>query len=317
MSRWACVLALCLSSWPTVAFAQGSRLVSIESPVDGSPVIEESITRIVAELRAAGFEVELDSSDAGDSRYLAKLRLSLAGDELRVEITSDATASTVAITGPQQEVAAVALQSAEFLRAGLVPRFAPAQAPPAEDVAPKRTEAEAPEPPADRWLIGLSGALLTNWGAGDRLPLLDIAPGFSLSSRFAVGVHVFVPLADARFQTATGDADYRTWLALAGAEIELLRWSAWQLAAGVNAGVARSVATGRPAVPFEALDSALWSLALGADLSVDYQLLESLALSTQLHVLSLSPQPIVAVREYERGLGRPSLLASLGARVSF
>jgi hypothetical protein len=79
--------------------------------------------------------------------------------------------------------------------------------------------------------------------------------------------------------------------------------------------MAKTTTTGRPHAPLAPGHAELWSLSLGARLAAEVRLSPILALLGQARLVSLSPNPIVAVLDDERRLGGPSILLELGVRV--
>jgi len=331
---------------PTRAQSKPARLVWIQcdSPPE-LPLLAEGLTRLVAELGVAGFEVKLlgrgesglaegwqepepDDEREGVEPY-ALLHLSVAGDQLRLEISSHAarTSSHLSIVGKKREVAALCLQAAEFLRAGLVPNLSAPNAPSAPSAPPSTPPEPLERPPsaADEprssprsgsFRLDLGAALLSNWGARDSLSLLALRSGYAFTSGFALAAAVYVPLNDARFVASHGFADYRLWLGAVEANYAWLEWPQGELSLGFDAGLARSSSVGTPDAPWQAEQAAAWSLLLGAGLGAEYRVSDAFALAADAHVLSLSPSPVVAIVADERRLGGPAVRFGLGARFS-
>lgn len=300
-----------------------------------APLLLEGRTRLVAELRVAGFEVELGRPDddpeaaapssdelaepAPPPSFYAELRLSAAGDQLKVELSNRAngTSNQLVVVGKRHEVAAVALQSVEFLRAGLVPR--PIAAPPPAPASPRSkdvgTSATSPGEPRRAWGLELGAALLTSWAAGDRLGLLTLRPSFALSERVAVAAAFGVPLNQARFQAARGDATYRVWLSSVSVDYTWLRVGNAAASLGGAAGLARVSSAGAPDAPLLARESAAWSVTLGVRGAFEYRVAEGFACVADAQFMSFSPNPVITVLDAERRLGAPSVMLGLGARL--
>jgi hypothetical protein len=300
-----------------------------------SSLLAEGVTRVVAELRVAGFEVQMAGERGADAAVpnegsasalppltpYATMSLSERDDQLTVEIRSDSNAnsSRLIILGRERDVAVLALKSAEFLRAGLAPHVQAARSPvtssgmshaPAPAAIPQRL-------PAHLWQLDLGGAFLTNLGVGDHLPLLTIHPAYLALPRLALGAALDLPLGDAHFEASQGSGSYRVWFGSVSASASWLKWRNGEMTVGASAGVARTLSTAVPNPPLKARQPAFWSLALSLDAGLDYQVIEPLALVAEAHLLALSPSPVVAVVEDERRLGRPSLMLGLSARIFY
>jgi len=284
----------------------------------GSAVLGEGVTRVSAELRLAGFDVRLVEAPSDAIHGYARVRLSEAAGKLSVEIVSHTseTESRLLTVATEREIRATAVQVAEFLRAGLVPR-ATVRAAPLHNAEPAPQPAPVNARPAlKRSLrVQLGAAVLSNWNAGDLLPLLEIGAGFALSRRAWLTADLHLPLADAHYEASRGSAAYHSWFATLGADSALLSWSAGALSVGVRAGAARVSSAGAPSAPLEGRHASTWALALAAHVEVEQRIVEPLALTAGVAFLTLSPGPVVAVLDDERRLARPALIGAVGARV--
>jgi len=287
------------------------------------------VTRLSAELKVGGFSPLLPprtadgaaaaSDEAEPSGGYGDIALSASGERVQLEITSQAlgASSHVVLVGGEREVGALALQATEFLRAGLIPRVAPElaaqttvetqpNAAPRPDTAPKRS---------GRWLLDLGPTLLVNWRAGDGLALLSLGAGYAWPGRVSLSGSIDVPLNSATFRTPAGSAEYRLWLGQLQADYAWLQWRNGEATLGLGVGMAKVTTAGKPQAPIEARQPELWSLSLGARLAAELRLSSTIALLGQARVVSLSPNPVVAILADERRLGSPSVLFALGARV--
>lgn len=286
--------------------------------VSTSPLLLHAVTRLRAELNAAGFVgivTQPTTESPGETvPVYGRISLLVHGEQLRIDIisTSSATSSHAILLGTEGEIEGLMLQATEFLRAGLVPRLGPR--------AVRRGErAVAPPPresPRRRWAVDAAMTLGTNWGSEDVLPLVSFAAQHYPAKRLAVGVAFDVPIADARFETAHGAAEYRIGFGQVEMDYTLLGGARGALALGLQLGAARTLSTGQPLPPLEPHSASLWSLSLGVGLRAELRIWRFFAVSTRFHVVGLSPNPLVAVLDEERRLGRPCLLFSLGGRLT-
>jgi hypothetical protein len=118
------------------AAAAGPVRVTLVRPARLDPVAVETITRLQAELVAAGFEVVV--ADAGSERSESAAVVTLVGASrgtVEVLITDPASPATSArpvqagVTGESSRAAALAIRTVELLRAGLSDRSNAARAP--------------------------------------------------------------------------------------------------------------------------------------------------------------------------------------------
>lgn len=286
-----------------------------------SELLAHALTRLRAELRAAGFTFTLCAEPSalegsGAGAPYALIVLTVEEGQVRLDITSRSvgTSSHVILVGTRREVEALMLQATEFLRAGIVPRLGGAPRTPAP---PSRAVTHALQPPQrqSHWVVDLGPSVLANWGAHDVLPLASFGIGFNPSPSTSVRVAFDVPVGKARYETQQGAVDYRIWLGTLTAEYAPLRGTYWGLSLGLEAGGARVLSSGKPVAPLEPRDAALWTLAMGARATSVLRVSRRFALITQLRVLSLSPNPVVAILDNERRLGSPCILLGFGARL--
>jgi hypothetical protein len=219
----------------------------------------------------------------------------------------------VVLVGAVHEGPALALQATEFLRAGLLPRVA-LPAPPLSPALP-RVEPVRPPPPRGRALLDVGGAWLTNVGAGDGLWLLSLGAGYAFPERFSLSMGADVPLGSATFRASRGAADYRLWGGAWRADYAWLRFRRGEATLGLGIGAARITSAGRPDSPLEGLRSGAWALSLEARFGGELRLTADLAVFARTRVVTLSPNPVVALLAEERRLGAPALLFELGARL--
>lgn len=323
-SLWLGVGALsCALAWAEPSAAQevgveaaaAARSVRLRfDAADTSRALATAVTRLSAELRVAGFDVVNAVEVNGDSYGDVEIRAS--DGRLRLEITSTAqgASSHVVLVGTESEVGGLALQATEFLRAGLSPRAVVPAA------APEKAASEAPTPVAlalrGRLFLDAGAGLLTNWRAGDVLPLFSLGGGYEFPERIALSVAGDVPLGTATFDAQRGSADYRQWLGGLQADYAWLRGNSGQLTIGSYVGVARTSSSGRPEAPLRARGESSWALALGARLGGELKLTSFASLVVQARVLGLSPNPLVDVIGETRRLGSPSIALNLGVRIA-
>lgn len=291
-----------------------------------SPLVISTVTRLAAELRVAGFSVllrgavsEPDPAESDDTEVYADISVGMLADQVRLDISSRSlgTSGHVVLLGREREIGLLALQATEFLRAGLVPRASVERARLPRVVAPPTAAAAATRPAEQqgRWLLDVGPALLTNWGAGDRLPLLALGAGYASPRGVSLFATLDVPLHDARFETERGIADYRSWLAGARADYRLVSWSSGSVSLGLCAGAAKTTSEGSPLPPLEPLRASAWVLYLGASAGVEYRLTRSFAATAQARLVSFSPNPLVSIVGEARRLGSPAVLFGVGARL--
>lgn len=310
--------------------AERPSRVSLRYDADAPPrLVTLLVTRLRAELRVAGFVAALPNAHAvsapgaaqqpAESSGYADIELSASGERVQLEITSRSrgASSHVVLNGTEREIGPLALQATEFLRAGVTPREASdstgeARRSPAVDTA-SRNRPEGAK--GGGWVLDLGATLLTNWSSGDRLPLLSVGTGYALPARLLVGGSVDVPLASATYRATAGSADYRMGLAQLHADYSWLRWASGEATLGLAIGMARVTTAGRPQASMKATSAELWSLTVGARLAAELRFGSSVALLGRARLLTLSPNPLVAIGAEERRLGGPALLFELGVRV--
>lgn len=291
-----------------------------------SPLVGSAVTRLAAELRVAGFSVLLRSAvsepepaESDNSEVYADISVGMLSDQVRLDISSRSLGASghVVLLGREREIGLLALQATEFLRAGLVPRASVERARLPRAVAPHAAAATATRPAEQqgRWLLDAGPALLTNWGAGDRLPLLALSAGYASPRGISLFATLDVPLHEARFQTERGVADYRSWLAGARGDYRLVDGSSGSLSLGLCAGAAKTASEGRPLAPLEPLRASAWALYLGASAAAEYRLTRSVAVTAQARLVSFSPNPLISIVDEARRLGSPALLFGVGARL--
>lgn len=282
------------------------------------------VTRLTAELKVSGFSVLLPSaaeaappSAAEAPSGYAEIALSATTDRVQLEITSRSlsASSHVLLIGTEREVGALALQATEYLRAGLIPRATPATTSPSEREPQPAPQKPPPMAARGRWLLDLGATGLTNLGARDALGLLSLASGYAWAERASLSVGIDVPLTSATFSSERGSAEYRLWLGQLFADYAWLRGRQGEATLGLSAGLVRVTTVGRPRSPLEAAQAEAWSLSLGARVTGQLRVSPALALLAQARVVSLSPNPVVAILADERRLGSPSLLFELGLRL--
>jgi len=308
-------------------------IVSLEfDRAEAAPLLLQGVTRLAAELKVAGFQPRLPEREptvgepsqselqGAEPMPYASIRLALVGDRLQIEVSteSNGTSSRLVLMSGRRDVAAAALQAAEFLSAGLVPRLG---LPHARQLRAARSDdraATAPpssEPTSETFGLALGGAALTNWAASDVLPLLAVHSSLALSPVFSWGTDFYLPLGAARFDAAHGSASYRVWLGELNLGVTCLRSRRSTLTLGANAGIAWTTTAGSPTAPLQPREPGAWSLAVGLGAASEYRLVGALAVIAEGRVLTLSPSPVVVVVDDERRLGRPSALLGIGLRV--
>jgi hypothetical protein len=289
----------------TTAAAQRPSVVVSYDADSTSPLLVEARTRLVAELRVAGFDVEPTSSRengvgttptiGNEASVYADVALSAPSEQLELAVSdhSRAIANRLVLVGKRDDVAAVAIQAVEFLRAGLVPRLAPAppvQAAVSTVSAPEVDRASAPSPEsqeARQLRLDLGPTLLTNLGKADRLALLSVRPSLALSTHWSVAASFDAPLG------SSGRAE---------------------ASLGAGLGLARVLSTGAPDAPLVPRQAAAWSLTLGLRAAYEYRIIPAFRVVVAAELLSLSPAPVVAVLTDERRLGSPAAVFDLAAR---
>lgn len=290
--------------------------VEVPAGVRTSEVGGELLTRLVAELRAAGFTVVLSDTAALPASSFGHVRVSVDGARLRLDIGTRSTAASTraVLVGRRGEVGALALQATEFLRAGLVPGLESPRYGTSEPDEP-RTRDVARDRAAPRWLADWGVSMLTNWGVGDALPLTSAGVGYVFSSPFLLRLTADVPVGAAEYQTERGSADYRTWLVGAQAGYAWLRGRRGFASVELCAGAAHVSSAGSPRPPLLSLTDSTWTAHLGAGASAELRFSSHIGFVGQLRLLTMSPSPIVAIRSDERRLGSPSIMVTLGLRV--
>ena len=316
--------ALALAEEPTGAVVPPSNRPHVLIQYDASQpseLVDRATTRLRFELRAAGFDCTLSPateppSESEAGAPYALIALTIENDQLELDITSSAVGSSshVILVGTQRELGAVMLQASEFLRAGQVPRVGGA-APP-RVAPPPQPSSSSPAPTRRHWLIDLGPALLSNWGAHDLLPLASFGVGYSPSLRSSVRAVFDVPVEQAQYETQRGIVDYRVGLGTLNAEYAVLHSTRASLSLGLLVGAARVLSAGRPVAPLAARDGALWALTLGVEAETELRVSRWLSLTLHGSLLSLSPNPLLAILDEERRLGSPSVLFGLGLRVA-
>lgn len=318
VSRFLVALTLCLSTVAPPLLAQqasgtetrASARVKLRYEEPEPRLVAQLLTRLRAELRVGGFGVVMDEP-------AAEIAVSANGDQLQLDITTSAsgTSSHAVLTGTEREIPLLALQATEFLRAGLLPRVAPAQ--PIPRIEPPSAEPVSPAPAlrSGSWLIDLGCGFLTGFRAGDHLPLVSLGVAHRFPERLALGVGGDIPLGNATFEASRGSANYRIWLATLHADYGWWRSSRGAASLGLELGGARVSSDGRPEAPLEARHPSRFALSLGARLAAELRLTAEVALLAQARVVSLSPTPLIAVIGDQRALGSPSVMFGLGVRI--
>jgi hypothetical protein len=282
-----------------------------------SRVAGQLLTRLNAELKVAGFSVNAGDTPDAPGDY-ADIVVTARGERVQVEITTTAegASSHVVLNGGEREIAALALQATEFLRAGLSPRVTlpPASIPAAPAVVSERALPRTPPRGGFGW-GDVGASVLSSWHAHDRLALLSLAGGYAWPQGVSAGLGLDLPLNSATFRTAHGSADYRVLLTGMDLGYAPLSWSGGAITLGLYAGAARVSSVGHPDAPSLGRSPQLWALALGARLGFWQQLGGVVAVHASARVLGLSPSPVVAVLSDERRLGNPSAVLELGLRV--
>jgi hypothetical protein len=350
--------ALC-SGFFAWAVAAGTALaaparVALVHVAEPSPLEQRTLTRLRAELIAAGFEIseverrgadlrDADEADPGVAGVFATIAIvPRTADAADVWVTDRSTGQTVVRrlqvpAGTGRDVAAVlAVRAVELLQASLLeaPEPPPHDEPAEPSAAPstpaptvpsevsaaiRRRPSSIARPSDARFALQAGAGVLHSFsGVGPALlPVLGFA--YRFSSDVAVGLRVGGPAFAADLQTAAGTIAVRQEIVSLEITYELLSPDAKLRPVAIGGfGAYHIDVVGRAAPPFtgESNDrfAALFTLGPGAKLRLG----ERVSLLADLRLLLLAPQPVVRSLGAEAGsMSRPSLFGEVAAEVSF
>jgi len=331
-------------AWGRAASADGSVVVLLREPGAGAAV-DHAETRLAAELRAAGFDVEertaeqpddarrlVEAAEPGAAFATVLLRPAGRGAATDVWVADHVTHKTVVrrITARGRGDAAdraMALRVVELMRASLVEGVV--LPPPPEDAA------IAPEPPPSlppdvrAWTreavepspeaaapapfsvaLGAAGA----FGGPDVglavAPMLRVA--WRPAARWELAVLGAGPALGARVGAREGSATVRQELALVEATFDPLRADPVQPYLAAGAGVYHLDATGYASAPFTSGQGDAWAALVGAGLGARLRLARSASLALDARELVAMPRPVLSFAGQSVGVSmRPGTLASV------
>jgi len=338
------LFALALS--PGVKAAEIISTVVVEDAPSDDAFLREVVTRLSAELRAAGFGVLPAAparSQAGQSLDLnAAQRGSIAVFSIRrreegaaLEVTvadrvSEKLVSRRIAVAPRMSAAIVAVRAMELLRASLL-ELTPIGVPAAETIMPQDLKRwmKSPEPEAGeavdhrRWSFALNLGVLDGLGSqsGPSAAVLGFSlmhtPHWAAGYAFELGLG-FTPL-PTKVHGALGSASLAQTLGVIEISRPIKLGSDHLLVAPVlGAGVFRLQANGEAISPAIARQADVWAAVGTAGVNWELKTAQSSGIVLALHALSLSPRVAVRVGGVTVvNSGWPLLLASTGFRMGW
>jgi hypothetical protein len=300
--------------------AQASRVV-LESEREQDPVVQRVQTRLAAELRAAGFDVQERAVEAaagsggegsGDEAgpfAVVRLRRAGAGAVLDVTVEDHVTHKTVvrrldAHGRGDPSDRALALRVVELMRASLVEALVL----PSEPTEPAAPAPPAPPPDVARWTrdgvqevapakTTVSLALGAAATFGGPAAGTGIAPEARLAWRaldsLSIGLLAAGPSFGARVTSAEGSADVRQELALLDGQLEIALAGPLRAFADIGTGGYHLDANGQAAGPYTSGHADAWSALLAAGLGLRARLAGPASVVLDLRELVALPRPVV------------------------
>jgi hypothetical protein len=307
-------------------------------------IVARAETRVAAELRAAGFEVEEkveeppapdgDESDTGPPDTVATVVLTRArgGAATEIRVFDHVTKKTVVrrIETSQGGEGVLALRVVELMRASLVeplvvaappdpavPPAAPPLPPHVRDFTLEGTHPAAAAGASYHFALGAEAAAVAS---GDSLGVAW-APALDLSLDFADVLRarlLFVgPAFGASVDGTAGTATIRQELALAELAWEPVRRTApVQPFLALGAGPYHLDARGSAHAPFVDAEDDVWALATSLGAGLRFRLAPVFYVVAGARALLLAPRPVVAFGSTDVAeAGRPGLIGTLGIEV--
>ncbi len=313
----------------------------VESPSDA--VVERAETRLAAELRAAGFQVEEQTSpDPLDVRWAVErssapgpfatvlLRRENDGAYTDVWVADHVSGKTVVRRMAARGVGdaadrALALRVVELMRASLVEKLV---MPPTDEPVPPQpvpadvatwTRAAVREPLEGRHSIDLGLGVAGAWGGPD--VNVAVAPELRVAWRpnatWSLGLLAAGPAYGARVAATEGSATVRQELAVVEAALAPRAWGPVAPYVTVGGGVYHVATTGYAVPPYSSRSSDVWSALLAGGLGVRLPLSGAASLVLDVRELFALPRPVIdfAGRPVATSM-QPGTLAALLLTVS-
>jgi hypothetical protein len=349
--RWERAAWLGVFAWLVVArpLSAAPARVALVHELEPNALEQRTLTRLRAELNAAGFEVTEVERHGEDAREAAEAEPTVAGVFATISIvprTADAadiwvvdrvTAKTVVRRiqvppGTGRDVAPVlAVRAVELLQASLLealqppPRDAEAASssipPPPVAAVPTEVSAwmQARLPPSQaRFALQAGAGVLHSFsGMGPAfLPVVGLA--YRVARDLAVGVRAEGPAFAADLQAPSGTIAVRQELVTLEVTYELLLAGAVRPFAIGGIGVYHLDVVGAAAPPYKGESDDLFAAAVAIGPGARLRLGERVSLLADLRALFIAPQPIVRASGVEVGsMSRPSLFGEVVVDVAF
>jgi hypothetical protein len=341
----ACSVVFFVSLHGAEAAAEGprSRVALVRTP-ESDKLLREANTRLKAELHEAGFEVVEVDSAPGDPRAeveeaseraqsFATIALNRAGSGALADawISDHVTGKTVVrrlrVGGNSNSARVLAIRVLELLRASLLEVAAPPPGTGTPQSAPSDVlgwvEPTLPsKDPAERDVLegpALSAGVLglhSLRGIGLALgPTVRISHGIDrhFFGRLVLAGPLVGPSVDATGGSATVRQQFisleMAW-ATATRPIGAFAW--------IGGGAFVLQTTGVAVPPYHSTNDSVWSFLATAGVGGIARLGKRIAVTSEVSVVGLIPQPVVVIAAHDAGTaGTPSLGASIGLLVSF
>jgi len=341
----ACWVALVASTHAMVAAAEGarSRVALVRTP-DSDRLLREATTRLKAELHEAGFEVVEVESAPGDpraeveeasvrSQSFATIAINRAGSGALADawISDHVTGKTVVrrlrVGGKSNAATVLAIRVLELLRASLLEVAAPPQgsntppsAPPdvlgwVEPTLPTKaaTERDVLEGPAlGAGVLGIHSLRGIGLALG---PTVRLSHGIDrhFFGRLVLTGPLVGPSVDAPGGSATVRQQFISLEMGWATATRPLGAFAW-----IGGGAFLLQTTGAAVPPYHSTNDNVWSFLATAGVGGIARLGRRIAVTSEVSVLGLVPQPVIVIAAHDAGsAGTPSLAASIGLLVSF
>ena len=356
-ARWSRVLSLVLAVLLGAPVAMGSAApakVALVHELDPNPLQLKALTRLRAELVAAGFEVsdiERRSDDPRDAAeadpiaagVFATIAISpRTGDAADVRIADKLTGKAVvrriqAPPGAGRDVASIlAVRTVELLQASLLEALEPttrekptaAQTSDAPPEAPRPTDAsvsmearpseESAAPPEARFALSAGGGVLHSFaGIGPAfLPVVGFS--YRLSTTVTVGVRGGGPALASDLAATGGTIAVRQELAMLHVAYEPLPDTAVRPRVVIGAGAYHLHIAGAAEPPYRGESDGRFAAILAAGPGARLRVASRVSLVTDVRLLIVAPRPVVrAGGEEVASVSRPSLLGEAAIDVAF
>jgi hypothetical protein len=341
----ACWIAFAASAHAVDAAAEGGRSsVALVRTADSDKLLREATTRLRAELHEAGFDVIEVESAPGDpragveeasarSQSFATIAINRAGSGALADawISDHVTGKTVVrrlqVGGNSNAANVLAIRVLELLRASLLEVAAPPQGsetPPSapsdvlgwvEPTMPSKAPAERDVLEGPALGVGVLG-LHSLRGIGLALgPTVHVSHG--VDRHFFGRLVLTGPLVGPSVDASGGSASVRQqfislemgW-ATASRPLGAFAW--------IGGGAFLLQTTGVAVPPYHSTNDNVWSFLATAGVGGIARLGKRVAVTSEVSVLGLVPQPVVVIASHEAGTaGSPSLAGSIGLLVSF